>query len=136
MIIHKNLIDLDENIKLKINNFILLYFSNSRLDTYESVLYDIDNNTQEILGFLGLQTCQDNISIINQLCVDVKCRNQGIASSLLKYIENTLHTNMILYIDKNTISTDNLYNYYTKRGFIAISSNLVEYKMFKSINIK
>jgi N-acetylglutamate synthase-like GNAT family acetyltransferase len=132
MIIFKHYIDLDEEMILKLNEFILGYFSHSRLYTYEIVVYTVNDNTQQITGFLGLQIFDKNI-LINQLCVDIKYRNQGIASNLLEYVKNNYQCNMTLYIDKNTENTNYLYNFYTKRGFVEIYSDIIKYKMYKTI---
>jgi hypothetical protein len=80
MIIRKKILELKDQEKEKINNLILSCFSNSRLETYDEVIYyQIEDN---IIGFLGLQIYID-FSIINQLCVISNYRNQGL---LLYYL--------------------------------------------------
>jgi N-acetylglutamate synthase-like GNAT family acetyltransferase len=133
MIIFKHYNDIDDDTMSRLNNFILSYFSHSRLFTYESVVYTINDNTQEITGFTGLQTLGNYINI-NQLCVDITLRNQGIASNLLEYIEKRFQYNMILYIQKNTDNSECLYQFYSKKGFIEIYSDNIKYKMCKNIS--
>jgi len=119
-----------------INNLILSCFSNSRLETYDEVIYyQIENN---IIGFLGLSN-YNNYSIINQLCINYNYRNKGIATLLLKYLDDKLTTDIILFIDKNKENTEKLYNFYLNKGFIEaeedqyynIDAKKIEYKMIK-----
>lgn len=132
--IKKNL--LKEQEKNNINNLLLSCFSNSRLETYHEVIYyQIDDN---IIGFFGLDN-YDNYSIVNQLCVNYNYRNKGIASLLLKYLDDKLTTDIILFIDKNKENTEKLYNFYLNKGFIEadedqyynIDAKKIEYKMIK-----
>jgi N-acetylglutamate synthase-like GNAT family acetyltransferase len=127
---------LKEQEKNNINNLLLSCFSNSRLETYHEVIYyQIENN---IVGFLGLHN-YDNYSVVNQLCVNYNYRNKGIASLLLKYLDDKLSTDIILFIDKNKESTEKLYNFYLNKGFIEadedhyynIDAKKIEYKMIK-----
>jgi hypothetical protein len=136
MIIRKKILELKDQEKEKINNLILSCFSNSRLETYDEVIYyQIEDN---IIGFLGLQIYID-FSIINQLCVISNYRNQGIATILLKSLEDNFTTNLILYIDKNQENTTKLYNFYLNRGYkeaeinciCCVDKKQIEYKMIK-----
>ena len=98
MIVRKKLVELDIEEKEKINYLILSCFSNSRLESYDEIIYYVlDDN---IIGFIGLDIGID-YAFINQLCVNSKYRNKGIATTLLKYVEDSLTTNLILYVDKN-----------------------------------
>jgi len=130
MIVRKKLVELDVEEKEKINYLILSCFSNSRLDTYDEIIYyRIDDY---IIGFIGLNiNVNINFSFINQLCVNSNYRNKGIATMLLKYIEDSLSTNLILYVDKNKNDTDNLYNFYLRRGYEDLDKTKIEYKMIK-----
>lgn len=138
MIVRKKILELKVEEKEKINNLILLCFTNSRLETYDEIIYyQIEDN---IIGFFGLQI-YINFSIINQLCVNSNYRNKGIASILLKYIEDNIRTDLILYIDKNKENTEKLYNFYVNRGYKETEINCVccvdkqdiEYKMIKKL---
>jgi GNAT superfamily N-acetyltransferase len=128
MIVKKKLVELDIEEKEKINCLILSYFINSRLESYDEIIfYLLEDN---IIGFVGLNI-DINFININQLCVKYNYRNKGIATILLKYIEDLSTTNLILYVDKNKNNTDKLYNFYLKRGYIG-EENEIEYKMTKS----
>ena len=125
MIVKKKLVELDIEEKDKINCLILSCFSNSRLESYDEIIfYLLENN---IIGFIGLNI-DINFININQLCVKYNYRNKGIATKLLKYIEEFSTTNLILYVDKNKNNTEKLYNFYLKRGYIG-EENEIEYKM-------
>ena len=118
----------------KINNLILQNFKTSRLETYETLIYKIIDN--KVVGFMGLHKYHDNgngndyISI-NQLCVDINYRNQGIATQLLNSLSD--NEKYILFIDKhdNDDSHLKLIEFYKKRGFIISSENDIEIKMIK-----
>ena len=125
MIIKKRLIELDIKEKDNINNLILSCFINSRLETYDEIIFYLFEDN--IIGFIGLNI-DINFININQLCVKYNYRNKGIASKLLKYIEENSIINLILYIDKNKNNTEELYNFYLKRGYIG-EENEIEYKM-------
>jgi ribosomal protein S18 acetylase RimI-like enzyme len=118
----------------KINNLILQNFKTSRIDTYEKLIYKMINN--EVVGFMGLHKYYDNDNdndyiSINQLCVDINYRNQGIATQLLNSLCN--NEKYILFIDKheNNDSHLKLIDFYKKRGFIISSENDIEIKMKK-----
>ena len=128
MIIKKKLVELDIDDKDKINNLILSCFINSRLESYDEIIYYLFEDN--IIGFIGLNI-DINFININQLCVNNNYRNKGIATKLLKYIEEFSTTNLILYVDKNKNNTDKLYNFYLNRGYTA-EENEIEYKMTKS----
>jgi len=128
-----------EKIELtNINNFILNYFNESRLDTYDILLYKKINN--EIIGFIGLNSnkykdiyTNKNISILNQLCVKEEYRNKGISTNILKLLKNIYkNTIFLLYIDKNKYNTEYLYNYYKMRGFIEVSDDLINIPYYKN----
>jgi GNAT superfamily N-acetyltransferase len=127
MIVRKKLVELDFEEKEKINYLILSCFSNSRLESYDEIIYYLLEDT--IIGFIGLNINID-FSFINQLCVNYNYRNKGIATMLLKYVEDSLTTNLILYVDKNKNNTENLYNFYKNRGYTE-EENEIEYKMTK-----
>jgi len=125
MIVKKKLVELDIEEREKINYLILSCFINSRLESYDEIIfYLLENN---IIGFIGLNI-DINFININQLCVKYNYRNKGIATKLLKYIEENSTTNLILYVDKNKNNTEKLYNFYLKRGYNA-EENEIEYKM-------
>ena len=127
MIFKKKLVELDIEEKEKINCLILSCFINSRLESYDEIIfYLLEDN---IIGFIGLNI-DINFININQLCVKYNYRNKGIATKLLKYIEEFSTTNLILYVDKNKNNTDKLYNFYLNRGYTA-EENEIEYKMTK-----
>jgi len=124
----------------KINNLILQNFKTSRLETYETLIYKMINN--EVVGFMGLHKYYDNDNdngngndyiSINQLCVDINYRNQGIATQLLNSLSD--NEKYILFIDKhdNDDSHLKLIEFYKKRGFIISSENDIEIKMIKSL---
>jgi N-acetylglutamate synthase-like GNAT family acetyltransferase len=130
MIVKKTLLELKNEEKDEINNLIISSFINSRLDTYNEVIYYIVDG--EIIGFVGLQN-KNIFTLLNQLCVKINYRNKGIGSKLLEYIEENVKTNLILYIDKNKDNTEYLYNYYLNRGYketeTEINRKNKEYKM-------
>lgn len=132
MIIRKKLSELNNDYIEQINFLLLSYFVNSRLHTYDEVIYYLRND--KIIGFVGLQF-DIGFLTVNQLCVHIDYRNNGIGSMILKYIENNLQSNLVLYIDKNNDNTDELYKFYIKRGYqeddIDSKSSIVEYKMIK-----
>jgi len=136
MIVRKKLVELDVEEKEKINYLILSCFSNSRLETYDEIIYYLLEKHDNIIGFIGLNI-NINFSFINQLCINSNYRNKGIATMLLKYAEDSLITNLILYIDKNKNNTDKLYNFYVNRGYeedkinCSLDKTKIEYKMIK-----
>jgi len=123
---HQNL---NEKLILKINNLILQNFKTSRLNTYETLIYKMIDN--EVVGFMGLHKYYDNNNndndnndyiSINQLCVDINYRNQGIATELLNSLPD--NEKYILFIDKNNDNSHlKLIDFYKKRGFILSSEN-------------
>jgi hypothetical protein len=127
MIVRKKLVELDVEEKEKINYLILSCFSNSRLESYDEIIYYLFEDN--IIGFIGLHINID-FTFINQLCVNNNYRNKGIATTLLKYVEDSFTTNLILYVDKNKNNTENLYNFYLNRGYTG-EENIIEYKMTK-----
>jgi GNAT superfamily N-acetyltransferase len=130
MIVKKKLVELDIEKKDKINCLILSCFSNSRLESYDEIIfYLLEDN---IIGFVGLNI-DINFININQLCVEYNYRNKGIATELLKYIEENSTTKLILYVDKNKNNTEKLYNFYLNRGYIG-EENEIEYKITKNLN--
>ena len=130
MILFKKFELIDDNLYQKLDKFILTNFDNSRLDTYEYVIYMTDDNSENIIGFVGLQTIDFNI-IINQLCVSINHRNQGIATQLLEYIESQFK-NFKYYLYIHNINNTKLYNYYNKRGFKELYRDNVKINMIKS----
>ncbi len=140
-IIHiKRVDELDKKERLDINNLILENFEKSRLKTYETVIYYSYNNN--IIAFVGLYFINKYLSL-NQLCVHKNYRKNGLATNLLKIIDNLYFSiSQILYIDKNKDTTNYLFNFYSKNGFKEIdylkTLNLtydkeVEYLMIKEI---
>ena len=141
-IIHiKRVDELDKKERLDINNLILENFEKSRLKTYETVIYYSYNNN--IIAFVGLYFINKYLSL-NQLCVHKNYRNNGLATNLLKIIDNLYIPSIpqILYIDKNKDTTNYLFNFYSKNGFKEIdylkTLNLtydkeIEYLMIKEI---
>jgi ribosomal protein S18 acetylase RimI-like enzyme len=140
-IIHiKRVNELDKKERLDINNLILENFEKSRLKTYETVIYYSYNNN--IIAFVGLYFINKYLSL-NQLCVHKNYRKNGLATNLLKIIDNLYFSiSQILYIDKNKDTTNYLFNFYSKNGFKEIdylkTLNLtydkeVEYLMIKEI---
>jgi ribosomal protein S18 acetylase RimI-like enzyme len=122
----------------KINNLILQNFKTSRLETYETLIYKMIDN--KVVGFMGLHKYHDNNNdndndyiSINQLCVDINYRNQGIATQLLNSLSD--NEKYILFIDKhdNDDSHLKLIEFYKKRGFIISSENDIEIKMIKDL---
>lgn len=133
MIILKNSTDLDNDIREKLNEFILKSFNETRLYTYDKVIYysnNNNNNNSMIIGFLGINDFDETI-LISQLCTDVNYRNKGIATQLLEFIEKFFNSNLILYI-KNDSNYKKLYDFYTKRGFIEVYKDSIKYKMKKN----
>ncbi len=140
-IIHiKRVDELDKKERLDINNLILENFEKSRLKTYETVIYYSYNNN--IIAFVGLYFINKYLSL-NQLCVHKNYRKNGLATNLLKIIDNLYFSiSQILYIDKNKDTTNYLFNFYSKNGFKEIdylkTLNLtydkeIEYLMIKEI---
>jgi GNAT superfamily N-acetyltransferase len=127
MIVRKKLLELEFEEKEKINYLILSCFSNSRLESYDEIIYYLLEDN--IIGFIGIDNDID-FTFINQLCVNSNYRNKGIATMLLKYVEDNLTTTLILYVDKNKNNTDFLYNFYLNRGYSGEENN-IEYKMIK-----
>jgi GNAT superfamily N-acetyltransferase len=121
----KKLVELDIKEKENINCLILSCFINSKLESYDEIIYYLLEDN--IIGFIGLNI-DNNFININQLCVKYNYRNKGIATKLLKYIEENSIINLILYIDKNKNNTEKLYNFYLKRGYIG-EENEIDYKM-------
>lgn len=131
-----NFTDINEDLESKFTNFILLSFPESRLYTYESVVY-YSNDSDEIIGFCGINI-YDKIILISQLCVNTKNRNQGIATKLLEFVEKQFKNNnssIILFVRKygDNVNTKCLYDFYTKRGFSEIYSDKYKYKLSKQI---
>jgi ribosomal protein S18 acetylase RimI-like enzyme len=132
MIVRKKLVELDFEEKEKINYLILSCFSNSRLESYDEIIYYLFEDN--VIGFIGLDNDID-FTFINQLCVNSNYRNKGFATTLLKYVEDSLTTNLILYVDKNKNNTKKLYNFYKNRGYTE-EENEIEYKMTKYSNTR
>tara|TARA_B100000795_G_scaffold270051_1_gene262243 strand:- start:24610 stop:24987 length:378 start_codon:yes stop_codon:yes gene_type:complete len=125
MIIVKYIKDLTNCELNRCNKLIIQNFTENRINTYEkAILYKINN---KIFGFLGIS----NDNYLNQLCVDVKFRNKGIATKLLDKARYILDNNIFLFVDKNKENTDFLVIFYEKQGFIIEYDNEDEYKMFK-----
>jgi len=129
MIVRKKLVELEIEEKEKINYLILSCFSNSRLESYDEIIYYLLEDN--VIGFIGLDI-GINFTFINQVCVNSNYRNKGIASMLLKYVEDNLTTTLILYVDKNKNNTEILYNFYLNRGYSGEENN-IEYMMVKYI---
>ena len=131
MIILKNSTDINDDIREKLNELILKSFNETRLYTYDKVVYYSNNDSNKtIIGFIGINDFDETI-LISQLCTDVNYRNKGIATQLLKFIETTFNSNLILYI-KNDSNYKKLYDFYTKRGFIEVYNDSIKYKMKKN----
>jgi N-acetylglutamate synthase-like GNAT family acetyltransferase len=113
IIIHSS--NISNELKNKLNNFILENFDKSRIDDYKYFVYCKDKGI--IIGFVGLYYINNHLSI-NQLCVHHNFRNKGIATSILNFVKK-IYTNshLILYIDKNKYSTDFLHKFYLNYGF-------------------
>jgi ribosomal protein S18 acetylase RimI-like enzyme len=133
MIIIKRLQELTQQETNSIQSLIHSCFHyKSRLHTYDTVLYQTDDDN--IIGFIGLHTnkythtdTQQDISVLNQVCVAVDYRNQGIASYMLRMLKEIYKkTQFILYIDKGEATTDALYNFYQKRGFDEVPPELIK----------
>ena len=108
--------DITPDEKKEMQELILKSFNESRLKFYDTVIY-FTNENNKIIGFVGLYYIDKYLSI-NQLCIDEKYRNNGIASLLLELIFYLYHTtSIILYIDKNKESTDYLLEFYMRKGF-------------------
>jgi ribosomal protein S18 acetylase RimI-like enzyme len=131
MIVIKSKAQLTYDETSKCNQLIEENFGNSRLPTYEKVIYYILEN--KIVGFVGI--C-DNY--LNQLCTDINYRNQGIASELIESARNMLGGTIYLFINKtkDRADTDNLLKFYTKRNFNIEFENEVEYKMYNVLLYK
>jgi GNAT superfamily N-acetyltransferase len=105
----------------QISALILSCFENSRLSTYDTVIWYEENNN--VIAFMGYHinyhhdAKNNDITILNQLCVRKEYRHKGIATELLKYTEELIKTTIILYIDKHEDDTDILYEFYEKRGY-------------------
>lgn len=130
MIILKNSTDINDDIREKLNEFILKSFNETRLYTYDKVVYYSNDSNQTTIGFLGINDFDETI-LISQLCTDVNYRNKGIATKLLEFIEISFNSNLILYI-KNDSNYKKLYDFYTKRGFIEVYKDSIKYKMKKN----
>jgi len=125
MIIIKSFNEIDTILTDILNKFIQTHFEETRLYSYEHIIYCIDDNN-DVIGFLGVQVFNDNI-IINQLCVDSNHRNKGIAKSLLEFTENEFKNyNQFLYTHK-----PELYKFYCNRGFTEIYRDNIKFKMDK-----
>ena len=119
IIIHTT--NLSVELKNNLNNFILQSFEKSRIDDYKYFIYCKNNSS--IIGFVGLYYINNSLSI-NQLCVDIKHRNRGIATSILNFIRKIYKkSHLILYIDKNKSSTNYLHDFYLNHGFKDIIDN-------------
>ena len=131
MIILKNSTDINDDIREKLNEFILKSFNETRLYTYDKVVYYSNNDSNKtIIGFIGINDFDETI-LISQLCTDANYRNKGIATKLLEFIEISFNSNLILYI-KNDSNYKKLYDFYTKRGFIEVYNDSIKYKMKKN----
>lgn len=125
MIIVKYINDLTNYEMNRCNKLITQNFTNNRINTYKkAILYKINN---DIIGFLGIS--HDNY--LNQLCVDIKYRNKGIATNMLNEARDILDDKIFLFIDKNKYNTEVLLKFYKKNGFFIEYENDIEYKMWK-----
>lgn len=79
----------------------------------------------------------DNYGIISDLYVNQKYRCSGIGGQLIKDCEDEIRSRGIDYskicVTKNTLQTDELLEYYKKRGYKIFESNDEQYIMLKSI---
>jgi N-acetylglutamate synthase-like GNAT family acetyltransferase len=125
MIIIKSFNEIDNILTDILNKFIQLHFEETRLYSYEYIVYYINDNN-DVIGFLGLQLFNDNI-IINQLCVDINNRNKGIAKQLLEFVDKEFNNyNQFLYTHK-----PELYKFYCNRGFSQVYKDNIKIKMCK-----
>jgi ribosomal protein S18 acetylase RimI-like enzyme len=125
MIIIKSFNEIDDILTEILNKFIQIHFKETRLYSYEYIVYCIDDNN-DVIGFLGIQTFDNNITI-NQLCVDINHRNKGIAKSLLEFTEKEFRNyNQFLYMHK-----PELYKFYCNRGFTEVYRDNIKVKMVK-----
>lgn len=125
MIIIKSYNEIDDILNDILNKFIQTHFEETRLYTYEYIIYCIDDNN-DVIGFLGLQIFDNNITI-NQLCVDSNHRNKGIATALLEFTEKEFQNhNQFLYTHKLE-----LYKFYCNRGFSEVYRDNLKIKMRK-----
>lgn len=123
IIIHTS--NLSNELKNKLNEFILQSFEKSRINDYTYFIYCKKNGN--IISFVGLYYINNYLSI-NQLCVDINHRNKGIATLMLNFIKKIYKSSrLILYIDKNKISTNYLHNFYLKYGFKDMINNNLPY---------
>jgi GNAT superfamily N-acetyltransferase len=124
--------------KEQLNHLILTCFENSRLTTYDTVIWYEEDNT--IIAFMGYHTNQhhdikyNDITILNQLCVHKEYRNKGIATKLLEYTEELLNSTIMLYIDKHDDDTNRLYDFYEKRGYQDI--DIIDQKIAQRCNAR
>jgi ribosomal protein S18 acetylase RimI-like enzyme len=119
--------------RIQMNDLIHSCFHHkSRLDTYDTVLYFKDN--ESITGFIGLHTnkykhidTHQDITVLNQICVKKNYRNKGIASNMIRSLDNIYeNTRFLLYVDKGEDDTEHLHAFYQKRGFCDVDLKLIE----------
>ena len=106
-----------EKCNILINNN---FKSNRILEYYKVILYKKEDN---IIGFIGISN-----NYLNQLCVDINYRNQGIATLLLSVARNYLNGTIYLFVDKNG-NHKRLIKFYIKNGYSIENENNVEYKL-------
>lgn len=106
-----------EKCNILINNN---FKSNRILEYYKVILY---KKKDKIIGFIGIS---DNY--LNQLCVDINYRNQGIATMILSVARNHLNGTIYLFVDKNG-NHERLIKFYIKNGYSIEYENNVEYKL-------
>lgn len=78
----------------------------------------------EIVGVIGLSTAGDNNLIASKFLVSPLYRKQGVGTAILRHcidISEREQKRLVLYVDKNEPTTDELLRFYKKRGFVEAS---------------
>lgn len=92
------------------------------------------NESKEILGAIGLMVVNTTNLLASKLIVADAHQKQGIGSQLLDISYHVATKNgmrLVLYVDKDTPSTDTLSKFYEKRGFLKASSyQVLEWGLF------
>ena len=103
-----------------VERLILRSFRESRLRDYEHVV--CCERGGELIGVVGLYRIGRYLSL-NQLCVDARCRGQGVASALLGFVRAAFAgVDLALYVDRGREDTECLLRFYSKRGFEAVDA--------------
>lgn len=102
---------------------------------YGEAVIVVDNNKVKGCSFFYSNNLETKTGYITLLCVDSRCRKQGIASSLLEKTYSIMKNNGMTYCELSTNENNNRsIHLYTKQGFRILESREGELHMKKDLS--